>query len=104
MWLFSAVTRLFTRQRVYDTSSGLKVINRQALEILSAMPFVDCHAEVIVPLIRAGKTVGEFPVTVEPRRHGSSMYDAVTAFTYSLKVLFLIAAGTRLFESNAGRK
>jgi glycosyltransferase involved in cell wall biosynthesis len=91
MWLFSTVIKLATGRRVYDTSSGLKAIGRRTFEPLAARPVVDFHAEAIVYLILSGYAVGEFPIAVEPRRHGESMYSPLDALTYPLKVLFLIA-------------
>jgi len=90
MWLFSTLTALVTGRRVYDTSSGLKVIGRNALGVLSTLPVVDFHAEAIVYLLRSGYSVGEFPIAVDSRRHGQSMYGTLAPLTYPLKVLFLI--------------
>jgi glycosyltransferase involved in cell wall biosynthesis len=95
MWFFSNMTRIFIRQRVYDTSSGLKVIGRRALEVLSTAPFVDFHAEAIAAVVRAGHTVGEFPVAVEPRSHGTSMYGPIEALCYGVNVLSLLLIGAR---------
>ena len=102
MWLFSAVIRLVTGRRVYDTSSGLKVIGRRVFGVLSARPMVDFHAEAIVYLIRSGYAVGEFPIAVDARRHGESMYDVMSALTYPLKVLFLIALSA--FDARRARQ
>jgi glycosyltransferase involved in cell wall biosynthesis len=105
MWFFSTMIRVFTRQRVYDTSSGLKVIGRQALDVLSTTPFVDFHAEAIASVIRAGQTVGEFPIAVEPRRHGTSMYGPFEALSYGVRVLsLLLLIGTRAPSSQITRK
>ena len=89
MWLFSTVIALVTGRRVYDTSSGLKVIGRRAFGALTARPVVDFHTEAIVYLIQSGYAVGEFPIAVDARRYGESMYDVMSALTYPLKVLFL---------------
>lgn len=91
MWLFSTVIRLVTGRRIYDTSSGLKVISRRVFHRLAARQVVDFHAEAIVYLIQSGYSVGEFPIAVEPRQHGQSMYSPMSALTYPFKVLFLIA-------------
>lgn len=93
MQLFSMLIALFTGQRVFDTSSGLKVIGRKVFPVLRARPFVDFHAEVLVYLIESGYRVGESPIVVEPRRHGESMYSALSAMKYPLKVSFLILIG-----------
>jgi glycosyltransferase involved in cell wall biosynthesis len=94
MVLFSALIALFTGQRVYDTSSGLKVISRRVFDVLAGRPFVDFHAEAIAYLIGSGFRVGEFPIEVAERRHGESMYNALSAVKYPFKVAFLIAVGT----------
>jgi glycosyltransferase involved in cell wall biosynthesis len=90
MRLFSALIAMVTGRSIRDTSSGLKVIGRRAFDVLTTRPVVDFHAEAIVYLIRAGFSVSEFPVTVDSRVHGESMYHALSALTYPLKVLFLI--------------
>jgi hypothetical protein len=94
MKLFSALIALLFRQRVYDTSSGLKVIPRRLFGRLMSRPFVDLHAEAIAYLLALGYRVGEHPITVDRRRHGESMYTTLSAVTYPLKVLLLVVLGT----------
>lgn len=93
MRLFSALIAVLTGKRVYDTSSGMKVIGRRVFETLVARPFVDFHAEAIVYLIESGYRVGEFPIAVTAREHGASMYTPLSALKYPLKVAFLIVVG-----------
>lgn len=93
MRLFSTLIATLTRQRVYDTSSGMKVIHRRVFDVLAGRSFVDFHAEAIVYLIEAGYRVGEFPITAHERRHGHSMYTTLSAVKYPLKVSFLILVG-----------
>ena len=67
--------------------------------VLSSRPFVDFHAEAIAHLLGAGCKVEEYPVVVDERRHGSSMYSALAALKYPVKNLILIllaALDTRL--------
>jgi glycosyltransferase involved in cell wall biosynthesis len=90
MRLFSAVIALLTGRRVYDTSSGMKVISSRAFERLASRPFVDFHAEAIVDLIENGFRVEESPISVEQRTHGTSMYTPISALKYPIKVTFLI--------------
>ena len=47
MSLFSGLVFLLSRQRGYDTSSGLKVIRRRAFDPLMQWHFIDFHAEAI---------------------------------------------------------
>jgi hypothetical protein len=93
MKLFSALIALLFRQRVYDTSSGLKVIPRRVFRQLMSRPFVDLHAEAIAYLLALGYRVGEHPITVDQRRHGQSMYTTLRAVTYALKVPLLMILG-----------
>lgn len=90
MRVFSLLLWLLTGQHVFDTSSGMKVIDRGVFELLTRRPFVDFHAESLVFLIKAGYSVGECPITVEQRRTGSSMYTPLSSLKYPLKVCFLI--------------
>ena len=90
MWLFSTMIRCVTQTRVYDTTSGMKVMSRAAVDALLTVPFVDFHAEAIAYLLRSGMTVGEFPITVEQRRYGTSMYGIRDAISYGLRVLALL--------------
>lgn len=93
MKLFSALIAVLFRQRLYDTSSGMKVIRRRVFGRLMFRPFVDLHAEAIAYLLALGYRVGEHPITVERRRHGQSMYTTLVAITYPLKVSLLIVLG-----------
>jgi len=90
MRLFSVLLRLVTGHRVYDTSSGLRVVRRRAFAVLSQRPMVDFHAEALVYLVLSGYSVGEFPIAVDERRHGKSMYGIASVIAYPLKVLFLV--------------
>jgi hypothetical protein len=102
MRLFSTLIAVLTGVRVYDTSSGLKVIERSAFKLLISRPFVDFHAEAIAYLLEHRLRVGEFPITVSPRTHGTSMYNALSALTYPLKVSFLIVLS--VVEAGARRR
>jgi glycosyltransferase involved in cell wall biosynthesis len=90
MHIFSWLTWIFTGARVYDTTSGLKAIRSTAFEHLSRWHFVDFHAEAIVYLSRLGFRVAEFPITVEERRAGVSMYSPFKAMVYPLKTALMV--------------
>jgi glycosyltransferase involved in cell wall biosynthesis len=93
MSLFSTVTKSTTGKRVYDTTSGLKVIGRNVFEPLSYWYFVDFHAEAIVYLLRLGYQVGEYPISIARRMKGTSMYNALSHFKYPLKTLLMALLG-----------
>ena len=91
--LFSILTGLVTGQRIYDTSSGLKIMRRSVFEPLTHWHFVDFHAEVIVYLMRLGYRIGEYPITVSERKHGQSMYSALSHLEYPLKTSLMVFLG-----------
>ena len=90
MQLFSLLTRPVIGRRIYDTTSGLKIMSRRVFVPLTLWHFVDFHAEAIVYLARLGYRVGEYPITVVARRHGVSMYSAVSSVSYPLKTLLMV--------------
>ena len=93
MQLFSMLVRMVIGQRVFDTSSGMKVIRRTVFDPLTHWHFVDFHAEAIVYLMRLGYRIGEFPVTVAERTQGTSMYTPLSYFKYPLKTSMLVLLG-----------
>lgn len=93
MQLFSMLVRMVIGQRVFDTSSGLKVIRRTVFDPLTHWHFLDFHAEAIVYLMRLGYHIGEFPVTVAERTQGTSMYTPLNYFKYPLKTSMLVLLG-----------
>src|SRR5260370_1173636 len=90
MLLFSWMTAIVGGQRVYDTTSGFKLIKRGALELLQSQRFVDFHAEMIVFSLSAGLAVGEVPIKVVERESGTSMYDWKGALLYPLRTSWAI--------------
>jgi glycosyltransferase involved in cell wall biosynthesis len=93
MGLFSILVKVTTGKRIFDTSSGLKVIRRNVFESLTCWHFVDFHAEAIVYLLRLGYRVGEYPIVVARRVKGRSMYSAISHFKYPLKTLLMVFLG-----------
>jgi hypothetical protein len=90
MRLFSWVTRIATGTRIFDTTSGLKAMNRRACEALAAEQFVDFHAEALVALSFKGMKIVEIPVVMAERKSGVSMYNWLSHVTYPLKTMLLI--------------
>jgi glycosyltransferase involved in cell wall biosynthesis len=93
MQLFSLLVGIVAGRRVYDTTSGLKVLRRSVFEPLTHWHFVDFHAEAIVYLLRLGYRVGEYPITVAERTHGTSMYSALSHLKYPLKTSLMVLLG-----------
>ena len=93
MQLFSMVVKLIAGQRIYDTTSGLKIIKRNAFRPLVNWHFLDFHAEAIVYLMRLGYRIGESPITVAERAQGQSMYSMLSHLTYPLQTSMLVLLG-----------
>jgi glycosyltransferase involved in cell wall biosynthesis len=102
MKLFSAMVGVMAGQRVYDTTSGLKVIGRQTFAPLTKWQFIDFHAEALVYLIRLGYRIGEYPITVVERRHGTTMYSTLSHIKYPLKTALMVVLG--VVEASLARK
>lgn len=90
MQLFSFLVKAITGHRIYDTTSGLKVIQRTVFEPLTHWHFIDFHAEAIVYLLRLGYLVNEYPITAAERTQGQSMYSLISHLTYPLKTTLLL--------------
>jgi len=102
MQLFSLLVKLVAGQRIYDTSSGLKVMKRSVFESLAYWHFVDFHAEAIVYLMRLGYRIGEYPITAAEREHGQSMYSILSHLKYPLKTSMMMLLG--LIDANLRRR
>jgi glycosyltransferase involved in cell wall biosynthesis len=102
MQVFSTLLRLVVRRRIYDTSSGLKVIRKTAFGPLTHWHFVDFHAEALVYLIRLGFRVGEYPITAGERTHGESMHSPISYLKYPLKTSLMVLLG--LIEASLMRR
>jgi len=102
MKLFSTMVGLMTGQRIYDTTSGLKVIGRQTFTPLTKWQFIDFHAEALVYLMRLGYRIGEYPITVAERRHGTTMYSTLSHVKYPLKTALMVVLG--VVEASLARR
>lgn len=90
MTVFSWLTALVGGQRIYDTTSGLKILRRRAFLPLAAWHFVDFHAEAIVYLLRLGFRLSEYPISIAERTHGRSMYSPMSVVTYPLTTFLMV--------------
>lgn len=102
MMIFSALVSLITGERIYDTTSGMKIFRSSVFEPLADWHFVDFHAEAIVYLSLLDYKVGECPIEVAERAFGESMYALESHITYPLKTCILIVLG--VFQAALSRK
>src|SRR5204862_6854534 len=102
MRLFASLVGLMTGHRIYETTPGLKVIGRQTFTPLTKWQFIDFHAEALVYLMRLGYRIGEYPITVADRLHGTTMYSALSHVKYPLKTALMVVLG--VVEANLARR
>ncbi len=93
MVVFSGLIRIITGQRIYDSTSGFKVMRSKVAKLLSEGVFSDFTAESLINLVLRGIKIQEYPITVKQRLHGESMHSFRSIITYPLKTLFLIFVG-----------
>lgn len=90
MTFFSIMTKLLTKRRIYDTTSGMKAIRRRVIPALLVGHFIDFHAEALIHLLRSGFTIEEYPIAVAERQHGISMYSLLSNIWYPITTLLVI--------------
>jgi glycosyltransferase involved in cell wall biosynthesis len=87
--LFSHLTRVLIGQRIYDTTSGFKVLRAEACEAIVSGTFLDFHIETLVRLSMSGFRIVEVPVSVRDRTLGRSMHSFASVFRYPLQTALL---------------
>jgi hypothetical protein len=86
MILFSTVARWAMGQRITDTTSGFRALNRRALRFLARNYPVDFpDAETLVLLKRAGFRIQEVSVNMRPRLSGKSSTTTLRSLYYPFK-------------------
>ena len=92
--LFAGVVSLLVRQRVSDTTSGFRAVNRKALRLFADQyPHDYPEVESIVLLSRHGLRMLEVPVQMRVRETGNSSITALRAAYYMIKVLLALFIG-----------
>lgn len=93
--LFSATVKLLTGNRIADTSSGFKVLRREAYSDLADSHFVDFHAESLIFLLAEGFRIVEHPVRMDRRVTGRSMHRWTSWFVYPAKTALMMLVNVR---------
>ena len=92
--LFAAVVSLMVRQRVTDTTSGFRAVNRMGIRLFAAdYPHDYPEVEATVLLARHKLTMIEVPVVMRIRETGQSSITAVRSVYYMIKVLLALFIG-----------
>ena len=91
MMLFSWLTARLAGKRIYDTTSGFKLIQRRVFPVMCERMIGDFHSEMIVFALLAGLKIEEVPIAVAERQHGVSMYGWLESLMYPIKTLLAIS-------------
>ncbi len=91
MLVFSNVLSLIVGQKLTDTTSGFRAVNKEVIESFSVYyPDDYPEPEALVLLHREGFTVKEMPVSMSSRKNGSSSITAWRSAYYAFKVMLAI--------------
>jgi len=92
--LFAGVVSLIVRQRVTDTTSGFRAMNRRGIRLFATdYPHDYPEVEATVLLSRSGLKMVEVPVVMRIRESGSSSITTLRAGYYMIKVVLALFIG-----------
>jgi glycosyltransferase involved in cell wall biosynthesis len=97
--LFAALVSIRVRQRMTDTTSGFRAVNRRGIRLFAAdYPHDYPEVESVVTAARGDLRVCEVPVAMRQRATGRSSITTFRSFYYVVKVLLALFVG--LFPRN----
>jgi glycosyltransferase involved in cell wall biosynthesis len=92
--IFARVVSAVVRQRVTDTTSGFRAVNRKGIALFAAdYPHDYPEVEATVMCVKHRLRLTEVPVTMRERTGGRSSITAVRSIYYMTKVLLAIFVG-----------
>jgi glycosyltransferase involved in cell wall biosynthesis len=92
--IFAGLVSMIVRQRVTDTTSGFRAVNRKGIRLFAAEYPPDYpEVEATVVLSRHGLRMVEVPVVMRIRETGSSSITAFRSVYYMVKVLLALFIG-----------
>lgn len=88
---FSVLIRLLTGKKITDPTSGMRMVDREVMEIYAeSYPKDYPEPESVVAILNMGKTVGEYPVIMRERKEGVSSISPLRSVYYMVKVTLAI--------------
>lgn len=88
---FSALIKLLTKAKVTDPTSGMRMVDRDIIEIYAeSYPKDYPEPESVVAILNMGKKVGEYPVVMRERTEGVSSISPLRSVYYMVKVTLAI--------------
>jgi len=100
---FAKVVSALTKQRVTDTTSGYRAVNRKIIELFAHYyPSDYPEVETIVYAANCGAKIKEISVNMNPRKEGKSSITPLKSLYYMIKVtcclFFLNTGGKKVHE------
>lgn len=88
---FSLLILLLTGKRVTDPTSGMRMVDREVMEIYAAnYPKDYPEPESVMAVLRMGKKVTELPVVMREREEGTSSIGGLRSVYYMIKVTLAV--------------
>lgn len=89
--MFSRLVSILARQRVTDTTSGLRAVDRRAIQLFAGhYPHDYPEVEAIILARRNGLRIVEVPVTMRQRSVGKSSISPIRSMYYMVKVTLAV--------------
>lgn len=87
---FNILTSWIIRASVTDSTSGFKLLTKNAMNACQNIELNDFHADLIVYLYLKEISFQEHPISCKQREQGASMYNVFEAMAYPLKTMLSI--------------
>ncbi|HFU4012505.1 TPA: glycosyltransferase family 2 protein [Streptococcus suis] len=98
--LISNLIKLTTHKRIYDTTSGYRVANKEIVSYFAKRyPVAYPEPETIVRILKKGYSVEEIPANMFERTEGVSSISALKSITYMVDVLLSIIMAAYMKEN-----
>ncbi len=88
--LIGICIRLTTNRVITDPTSGMRLYGREAVSILSEKPSLEPEPDMLVFLLKNGRSLRECSVVMKERVAGASYFSPVRIAQYMFRVLFSI--------------
>lgn len=89
--ILSAVIKLCTKSRIYDSTSGFRAANKKIIKLFSEYyPVEYPEPESVVNLLKKGFKVKEIPVEMHERKYGTSSIKPLKSVYYMFSVIIAI--------------
>ncbi len=93
--LFSRIIKMFTHQKIYDTTTGLQGLNRSAFGFYSQFNHFDDRypdANMLIQMLMLDFRVKEIPALMHTRSNGKGMHSGLKPIVYMIRMVYSMIA------------